>query len=95
MLHKGVGVTVQSDGRILVPEDLGKRFHVHATFEGTSGERMPQGMKSLMRYLHLFQKQFKTSLVRADRNGLSVCRYHEMRIALFLYAFENRQQLLG
>ena len=93
MLHKGVGVTVQSDGRILVPEDLGKRFYIHTTLNGTGGEGMSQRMKSFVRNIQSFQEQFKTSLVGADRNRISVCRHYEGRIALFLYASENRQQL--
>ena len=91
MLHKGMGVAVERDGRVLVAKDLRERFNVHAAFEGAGSKRMPQGMESLMRYLQFFQEQFKTSLVGADGNGLSVCRYHEGRIALFLYAFENRK----
>ena len=54
MLHKGVGVAVERDGRILVAEDLGRRFHIHAALEGAGGKGMPQGMESLMRYLQLF-----------------------------------------
>ena len=72
MLHKGVGITVQSDCRVFVTEYLGKCFHVHTAFEGTGGERMPQGMKSFVRYLQLFQKQFKASLIGANGTGLSV-----------------------
>ena len=72
-------------------EDLGKRFYVHAALQGTSGKGVPQGMKTFVRDIQLFEEQFKTSLVGADGNGLPVCRYHEGRIALFLYAFENRK----
>ena len=50
MLHKGVGIAVEGDGRVLVTEDLGERFHVHAAFEGAGCERVPQGMKSFVRY---------------------------------------------
>ena len=49
MLHKGMGIAVERDGRVLVTEDLGKRFHVHATFKGAGGERVPQGMETLVR----------------------------------------------
>ena len=49
MLHEGVGIAVEGNGRVFVPEDLGERFHVHAAFEGTGGERMPQRMKSFVR----------------------------------------------
>ena len=51
MLHQGVSIAVECDGRVLVAEDLGKCFHVHTAFEGAGGERMPQGMESLMRNL--------------------------------------------
>ena len=94
MLHQGVSIAVESYGRVFVAEDLGERFHVHAAFEGAGCERMPQGVKAFMRNFQFFQEQFKTSLVGTDRYGLSVFRHHEGRIALFLYAFEDRKQLL-
>lgn len=72
MLHKGMCITVEGNDRILVAENLGKRFYIHAAFKGTGGERMPQGMKTFVRYLQLFQKQFKASLIGANGNGLSV-----------------------
>ncbi len=50
MLHEGVGIAVEGDGRVFVPEDLGERFHVHPAFKCASSERVPQGMKSLVRY---------------------------------------------
>ena len=77
MLHERVGVAVERDGRILVSEDLGKRFYVHAAFESAGGEGMPQRMKSFVRNIQPFQEQFKTSLVGTDGNRLSICRYHE------------------
>ena len=86
-----MGVAINRDGRVLVAEDLGERFHVHAAFESACGKRMPQGMKAFVRDIQPFQEQFKTSLVGADGNRLPVCRHHEGRIALFLYAFEERQ----
>ena len=49
MLHEGVGVAIQSHGRVFVAEDLGERLHVHAALEGARRKRMPQGMKALMR----------------------------------------------
>ena len=54
---------------------------------------MPQGMKALVWDIQPFQEQFKTSLIGADGNRLSVCRHNEGRMALFLYAFEDWQQL--
>ena len=93
MLHKGMGIAIERDGWVLVTEDLGERLYVHTTFKGAGGKRMPQGMKALVRNFYFFEEQFKTSLVRTDGNRLSVCRYREERIAPFLYAFENRQQL--
>lgn len=93
MLHKGVGITVQSDCRILVTEDLGKRFYIHTTLNGTGGKSMTQGMKTFVRYHQLFQKQFEASLVGTNGNGTSVCRHHGGRIASFLYASEDGQQL--
>ena len=50
MLHEGVGIAVEGDGRVFVPEDLGERFHVHPAFKCASSKRVPQGMKSLVRY---------------------------------------------
>ena len=93
MLHKRVGVTIERDGRVFVSEDLGECFYVHAALKGAGGERMPQGMESLVRDFQPFQEQFKTSLVGTNGYELSVYRYHEGRVALFLYAFEDRQQL--
>ena len=72
MLHEGMGIAVERDGRVLVPEYLGESFNVHTAFEGTGGERMPQRVKAFVRYFQPFQEQFKTSLVGADRNRLSV-----------------------
>ena len=56
MLHKGMGVAVERDGRVLVAKDLRERFNVHAAFEGAGSKRMPQGMKSLMRYFQFFEE---------------------------------------
>ena len=95
MLHKGMGIAVERDGRVLVTEDLGERFYVHAAFEGAGGKSVPQGMEAFVRDIQSFQEQFKTSLVGTDGDRLSVCRHHEGRIALFLYAFEKGQQLFG
>ena len=50
MLHEGMGIAVEGDGRVLVTEDLGKRLYVHAAFEGAGGERVSQGMKAFVRY---------------------------------------------
>ena len=72
MLHKGVGIAIERDGRVLVTEDLGERLYVHTAFECAGSERMPQGMEAFVRYFQPFQEQFKTSLVRADGNRLSV-----------------------
>ena len=54
MLHEGVGIAVERDGRIFVTEYLGERFYVHSTFEGAGGERVPQGMKAFVRNIQLF-----------------------------------------
>ena len=48
MLHEGVGVTVEGDGRVFMAEDLGERLDVHAAFEGTRRKGMPQRMKPLV-----------------------------------------------
>ena len=93
MLHERMGIAIERNGRIFMTKDFGKRFHVHAAFEGAGSKRMPQRVKASVRYFLFFKEQFKTSLVGADGNRLSVCRYHEGRMALFLYAFEDGQQL--
>ena len=54
MLHEGMGVAVEGDGRVFVTEDLGEGFHVHAALEGARRKGMPQGMKSLMRNMQPF-----------------------------------------
>ncbi len=89
MLHEGMRIAIERDGRIFMSENLGERLYVHSAFEGAGGKRMPQGMKAFVRNIQFFQEQFKTSLVGADGNRLFVCRHHEARMALFLYAFEN------
>ena len=91
MLHKGMGIAIERDGRILMPEDLRERLYIHSAFEGAGGKCMSQGMKTFVRNFQPFQEQFKTSLVGTNGNGLSVRRYHKGRIALFLYAFKDRQ----
>ena len=72
MLHERMGIAIERDGRIFVTEYLGERFYVHSTFEGAGGKGMPQRMESLVRDILPFQEQFKTSLVGANGNGLSV-----------------------
>ena len=54
MLHEGVGVAIQSHGRVFVAEDLGERLYIHAALEGAGGKGMPQGMKALMRDMQPF-----------------------------------------
>lgn len=49
MFHEGVGIAVKCDGRVFMTEDIRECFHVHAAFEGAGGERVPQGMKALVR----------------------------------------------
>lgn len=49
MLHEGMGIAVERDGRIFMTEDLGECFYDHAAFEGAGGERMPQGVKAFVR----------------------------------------------
>ena len=72
MLHQGVSVAVQSDRRIFVPENLGQCFHVHSTFEGAGSKRMPQGVKSFVRYTQFYKEQFESTLIGTDENGLAV-----------------------
>ena len=95
VLQKGVGVAVQGDGGVLVPQYFGKRLYVHAALDGACGKGVPQGMKPLVRYFYFFEQQFEASLVGTDGNGLAACRHHEGRIASFLHAFKNGQQLFG
>ena len=54
MLHKGVGIAVERNGRVLVAEDLGECFYIHAALEGAGGKRMPQGMEAFMRNIKFF-----------------------------------------
>ena len=76
-----------------MPEDLGERFYIHAALNCTSGKGMPEGMKTFMRDIRLFQKQLEAALIGADGNGLPVCGHHEGRIAPFFQRFEDGQQL--
>ena len=50
MLHQRMSIAIECNGRVFMPEDLGKRFYIHAAFEGAGGERMPQRMKAFVRY---------------------------------------------
>ena len=50
MFHKRVSIAVEGNGRVFMSEDLGERLHIHAALEGAGGERVPQGVKALMRY---------------------------------------------
>ena len=93
MLHERVNVAVKGYSWILMLEYLGQCFHIHTTLNGTGGKSMPQGMKTFVRYHQLFQKQFEASLIGTNGNGTSVCRHHGGRIASFLYASEDGQQL--
>lgn len=54
MLHKGVNVTVEGNGRVFMPEYLGERFHVHTAFKSAGGKRMPQGVKAFVRDIQSF-----------------------------------------
>ena len=54
MLHKGVGIAVERNGRVLVAEDLGERFYVHAAFEGAGSKRMPQWVKAFVWNIKFF-----------------------------------------
>ena len=49
MLHEGMGVTVEGDGRVFMAEELGECLDVHAAFEGARRKGMPQRMKPLVR----------------------------------------------
>ena len=41
MLHKGMGIAVEGNGRVLMPENFGERFYVHTAFDGAGGKGMP------------------------------------------------------
>lgn len=86
-------IAIEGDGRGLMTKDFRECLYVYAALQRAGGEGMAQRVKSLVRDMQSFQEQFKTSLVRADGNGFSVRRDHEGRMALFLYTFEDRQQL--
>ena len=78
-----------------MPEDLGERFYIHAALNCTSGKGMPEGMKTFMRDIRLFQKQLEAALIGADGNGLPVCGHHEGRIAPFFNALRMGSNCLG
>lgn len=50
MLHERMGIAIERNGRIFMTKDFGKRFHVHAAFEGAGSKRMPQRVKASVRY---------------------------------------------
>ena len=54
MLHKGMSIAVECNGRVLVAEDLGKRFHVHTAFKSAGSERVSQRVKAFVRNFQLF-----------------------------------------
>ena len=65
MLHHGMDITVQRNGRILVSQDLRKRLDVHAAFDRSGGKRMSQRMEAMLRNTDFTKKQFKTALIRS------------------------------
>lgn len=64
MRHEAVYIAFQCDGRVLMAEDFGQRFDVHAAFERTGGKRMPQGVKSAVRNAEAAEKKAETVLIR-------------------------------
>lgn len=48
MFHKGVGVAVESDGRILMTEDFGKSFYVHSALDGAGRKGVAQRVEALV-----------------------------------------------
>lgn len=72
VLHEGMGIAVKGDCRILVTEDFGQRFHVHAALYRACGKGVPQRVETLVRDIQSFQQQFKTPLVGADGDRHSV-----------------------
>ena len=43
-------VAVHRYGRVFMTENFGKRFYVDTVFDGASGKRMPEGMKTFVRF---------------------------------------------
>lgn len=68
MLHERMDISIQRNGRRLMPKDFGKRLCIHPAFYGTGSKGMAQGMEFPFRDPKLFQKQLKAPLIGADRN---------------------------
>ena len=78
-----------------MPEDLRKRFYVHAALQGACGEGVPERMKPFVRDVQFFQEQLEAALIGADGDGFSVCGHHEGRLAPLFQRFQDGQQLFG
>ena len=48
MFHKGMGVAVERDGRVFMPQNFGQGLYVHSAFQRARGKGVPQGMEALM-----------------------------------------------
>ena len=71
-----MNVPFERDRGILVSENFGQRFHVHAALNRASGEGMSECMKSVMGNLLFLKEQFKAALIGANRNDLTAVPYH-------------------
>ena len=48
VFHERMNIPVESDGRILVSEDFGQRFHIHTALDSASSKGVSECMKAMM-----------------------------------------------
>ena len=71
-----MNIPFECDRGVLVSEDFGQRFHVHAALNRSCSEGMAECMKSVMWNLLFLKEQFKATLIGANRNDLTIVPYH-------------------
>ena len=76
VFHKGMNIPFECDRGILMSEDFGQRFHIHATLNRASCEGVSESMKSVMGNFLFFKEQFKAALIGTNRNDLTAVPYH-------------------
>ena len=87
MVDERMRVTVESYGGVFVPEQFGKRFHVHSALDRAGRERMPKRVEAPPLDPEVALQNFKTALVRSYGNGLALIRFdYERGFACFFCA---------
>ena len=48
MLHKGMGIAVEREGRVLMTEYLGERLYIHSAFKGAGIGKRKAGFRPFL-----------------------------------------------